>query len=68
MKDDGQELKKLQDEHDINILEIALEADLNPQTIYKVYRNEASRRSANRVRKALNQLLERQSSKVKAVG
>lgn len=65
---DGKELKQKQDELEVSILEVALAADLTPQTVYRVYRNDASRKSANMVRKALTRMHERRSLKSKSVG
>lgn len=63
MSNDGAEMKRIQVELDVSITEIALAADVHPQTVYKVFANQgASRNSVNRVRKALSALQERSKS------
>lgn len=69
MSNDGGELRKLHNELGVSIAEVAVAADLNPQTVYKVYRNGgANRSSVNRVRKTLLEFQERLSFKSKSVG
>jgi len=71
MRDEGTNLKKLQEELDVSVMEIAQAADLHPQTVYKVLGNGgAGRNSVNRVKRALGQLQERlgPKSKSKAAG
>jgi predicted transcriptional regulator len=65
MRDDGSDLKRLKDELDVNATEIAFEANLNPQTVYAVLRNEASSNSVNRVRKALRSIQEKRNARAK---
>lgn len=69
MKDDGFDLKKLQEDLDVSVMEIAQAADLHPQTVYKVLGNfGAGRNSVKRVRKALSQLQEGLKAKSKVAG
>lgn len=50
-------------------MELAVEADLHPATIYRAYNGDkVSRSTLNRVRKALGQLQERLSPKSKVAG
>lgn len=69
MKDDAVDLKKLQEELDVSVMDIAQAADLHPQTVYKVLGNHgANRNSVKRVRKALHQLKEKLETGPKAAG
>jgi hypothetical protein len=54
--DNGNEMKKRQEELGLSILEVALAAELTPQTVYRVYKDGASRKSTNLVRRALTEL------------
>lgn len=66
MRDAGEDLKKLQEELDVSVMEIAQAADLHPQTVYKVLGNGgAGRNSIKRVKKALNELRDRSPAKAK---
>lgn len=57
MKNDAFNLKRLQEELDLSVMELATAADLHPQTVYRVLGNDgASRNSVKRVRKILNEL------------
>lgn len=69
MRDDGSDLKRLQAELGFSTMEVAVAADLHPQTLYRVYNgHKVNRSTVNRVRKALSQLQERLGPKAKAVG
>lgn len=61
MEIDGSKLRKLQEELDVNTMDVAVTADLHPQTIYRVYNNDptVSRNTVKRVRKALSHLQEK---------
>ena len=71
MEYDGSKLRKVQEDLEISTIDVAVAAELHPQTVYRVYLNDpkVSRKSVNLVRKALVQLQERLApSKSKAAG
>lgn len=69
MFENGSELRKKKKAIGVSTMEIAIVADLHPQTVNRVFLNDGvSRNTVNRVRKALSQLQERLSFNSKAVG
>jgi len=57
MKLDGDNLRKLLDEKDLSIVEVAQAADLNPQTLYRTTgKKELSRKSLRKLTAAIDQL------------
>lgn len=67
MRDEGVDLKKLQEDLEVSVMEIAQAADLHPQTVYKVLGNgAATRNSVSRVRKALIEMRDKLTPAAKA--
>lgn len=68
MKHAGSDLRKQQEEMGLSTMEVAVAADLHPQTLYKVYNgSRVSRATLNRVRKALEALREQIHQRAQAV-
>ncbi len=56
MFENGETLRKMRDALDLSTMEIAVEADLHPQTVNRVFLNDGvSRKTVHRVRKAIDQ-------------
>ena len=69
MRENGSDLRRLADEIGVSTMELAVAADLHPQTLYRVYNGDKVARSTlNRIRNALSQLQERLNSKSKVAG
>jgi predicted transcriptional regulator len=68
MKHFGSELRRQQEEMGVSTMEVAVAADLHPQTLYRVYNgSRVSRATVNRVRKALEALREKSQQVARAV-